>query len=420
MNKAKTAITVLVILILSLVAGVILVKRSQDIREKAAPLTNLSFSPATTSFVKGGKFSTNVNVDTGTNVLTGVDIELVYNPAVIQIDSIVPSTNISGLTSNTTGSIIKNQIDNISGNARFIAYTFDKSLGVTGSKTIISILGSSSANANAGSYQITYGPFTALAAINEGQNAVLNKTAFTITLTNPTPVPTAAPTAPPLNSFFFHAIIHNDPTNSCDREISGYLPIVDLRTDTTIGYDYTKPTYRTLNSNLGWGTTDVVYNSNVLVNGSSVILKETGGSRWIRTNEESLFTSTITNLPDGYRCSDGPLCQGYNYEQGFYDRGNSCPSDTQVSSDVLYGDGIVEYYITNFTSPTLTPAAVPTATATTYADWDVDENGSVDVIDIGIIVDNYGLDAVIRPRADVDKNGSINVIDIGIVVDHYL
>jgi hypothetical protein len=69
---------------------------------------------------------------------------------------------------------------------------------------------------------------------------------------------------------------------------------------------------------------------------------------------------------------------------------------------------------------TIIPTVTPTATATTYADWDVDENGSVDVIDIGIIVDNYGLDAVIRPRADVDKNGSINVIDIGIVVDHYL
>jgi hypothetical protein len=173
-------------------------------------------------------------------------------------------------------------------------------------------------------------------------------------------------TTPPVGSLYYHAIIHNDPTNTCDREISGYFPILNPKTEQIIGYDYTKPTYRTLNSNLGWSIADTVYNNNVIVNGGTIPLRETGGSRWIRTSNQNLFTATLSNIPAGYRCSDGPLCGGYNYGAGYYDKGNTCPSDTQVTADVLYGDGIAEFYITK-------QAAIPTPPPVLDSWWQVQD-----------------------------------------------
>jgi hypothetical protein len=51
--------------------------------------------------------------------------------------------------------------------------------------------------------------------------------------------------------------------------------------------------------------------------------------------------------------------------------------------------------------------------------WDVDRNGTVNIIDIGVIIDNYAKSACVKPQADVDGNGTINIVDIGIVIDHY-
>ena len=65
------------------------------------------------------------------------------------------------------------------------------------------------------------------------------------------------------------------------------------------------------------------------------------------------------------------------------------------------------------------PTVTPTATETTYADWDVVTDGFINVLDIGVVSDNYGSSSPTNLRADVNKDGMINVIDIGIIVDHY-
>lgn len=274
MFKQKAAIITTAIIILSVIVGVILVKTNQDIREKAAPLTNLSFSPSALTIIRGNNFTSNVKIDTGTNTLTGIDIELIYNPAIIQLTGVTPTSVISSFTNATTGQVIKNNIDSTNGKARFIAYTSNKTLGVTGAKNILTITGTVAGGATAGTYQINYGPLTAVAALNEGQNSVLNKTGFNITVTNPTPTATATATAQPT------------------------------------------------------------------------------------------ATSTPTVTP--------------------------------------------------------TPTVLPTATPVVYFDWDVDQNTFINVLDIGIVVDNYDLVPPNNPRADVDKDGNINIIDIGIIIDHYL
>jgi hypothetical protein len=50
---------------------------------------------------------------------------------------------------------------------------------------------------------------------------------------------------------------------------------------------------------------------------------------------------------------------------------------------------------------------------------DVNSDGKVDIIDIGIIIDNYGRTPIVNQKADVNNDGSVNIIDIGIVIDNY-
>ena len=50
---------------------------------------------------------------------------------------------------------------------------------------------------------------------------------------------------------------------------------------------------------------------------------------------------------------------------------------------------------------------------------DVNNDGVVNMVDIGIVIDNYGSTNPSVARADVNNDGKVNIIDIGIVVDHY-
>jgi uncharacterized protein (DUF2141 family) len=50
---------------------------------------------------------------------------------------------------------------------------------------------------------------------------------------------------------------------------------------------------------------------------------------------------------------------------------------------------------------------------------DVDGNGIVNIVDIGLIIDNYGKTPPPNPKTDIDGNGTVNIVDIGIVIDHY-
>ncbi len=69
------------------------------------------------------------------------------------------------------------------------------------------------------------------------------------------------------------------------------------------------------------------------------------------------------------------------------------------------------------TTPTQT--IEPTPTTVTYPNWDVNTDGFINVIDIGLVSDNYDSSSPSTERADVNGDGSINIIDIGIVVDYY-
>lgn len=71
------------------------------------------------------------------------------------------------------------------------------------------------------------------------------------------------------------------------------------------------------------------------------------------------------------------------------------------------------------------PMPMPTKMATSMPimggmrPWDVNSDGLVNIIDIGIVIDNYGRQPIVNPKTDLNHDGVVNIIDIGIIIDNY-
>lgn len=183
-KTTKIIISILGFLVLAagIVAGTYLVQKNQDIREKAAPSTSLSFFPTVVTKNPGQTFSLTINADTGSNQITGIDIEISYDPSAIQLTQMKGTTAIASLSS-----IIKNgEINNTTGKARFVAYTAVKTAAVTGNIDILDISGNILAGAANGQYPITFTATTTVSAVDEGQNVIINSTPATVTVTTGT------------------------------------------------------------------------------------------------------------------------------------------------------------------------------------------------------------------------------------------
>jgi hypothetical protein len=96
------------------------------------------------------------------------------------------------------------------------------------------------------------------------------------------------------------------------------------------------------------------------------------------------------------------------------------PSETNVNiHDNIIGTGPVP---TPSVTPRPTNTSPPTPTHTPTAGSliaDVNRDNRIDIIDIGIIIDNYGRHPIPNLRADVNGSGDVDIIDIGIVIDNY-
>lgn len=64
-----------------------------------------------------------------------------------------------------------------------------------------------------------------------------------------------------------------------------------------------------------------------------------------------------------------------------------------------------------------TPA--PTSTPPTGLVGDVNGDGLVNIIDIGILIDNYAQVPIPNPKTDLNHDGIVNIVDIGIIIDNY-
>jgi hypothetical protein len=173
----------------ALIAGLVLVRQPQEIREKAAPATSLSFSPGTQSVAVGSNFTTTVVMNTGTNQVTGVDISLTFNPSSLSITSVTQGAGIS-----VFDSTIRNTIDNTAGKILYSSYVLDKTKAVLGTNLVVlTISGQVKAGTTAGSYPIAFASDTSIAGVGEGQNVLTSKVDGSITAFVPTPTFTPTP-----------------------------------------------------------------------------------------------------------------------------------------------------------------------------------------------------------------------------------
>lgn len=78
---------------------------------------------------------------------------------------------------------------------------------------------------------------------------------------------------------------------------------------------------------------------------------------------------------------------------------------------------LINQYTAQQVNLSATPA--PTPIPSGGKPGDVNGDGSVNILDIGIIIDNYGKLPVTNTSADLNHDGAVNILDIGIVVDNY-
>ena len=187
-KKAIITILVLLVLVIGVGVGVFLVQRNIEIREKAAPSTNLSLVSDTDSPIVGQSFSALVNINTGENQVIGAEMYITYDPLKLEIVSVDKGTFLPNPV------IIGPDIDNSSGTLSYTIYIPPGSTPVTGSGTLAVI---EFKTKQEGSATVSFTSESKVGAVQEGGVNVLvgttplslNIQGTSVELTN-TPTPT--------------------------------------------------------------------------------------------------------------------------------------------------------------------------------------------------------------------------------------
>lgn len=95
---------------------------------------------------------------------------------------------------------------------------------------------------------------------------------------------------------------------------------------------------------------------------------------------------------------------GNSYTVKAYQLGNTTPVKTWT-------------FTKEITGPTATPT--PRTSTPPIKNPDINSDGKVNIIDIGIIIDNYGRSPITNLKTDLNSDNAVNIVDIGIAIDHY-
>lgn len=206
-RNTKIILAVVGVLILAggLAVGLYLVRQRQELRSKAAPATTLKVSPASQSKLPGQTVTFTVLMNTGSNSISGVDLNLTYNPDVIEVESILKGSGISAFDQ-----ITKNSFDSVSGTISYSAFTANATAAVTGpSLEALRITGRVLDDSLSGSYQIAFSTTTTTSGVETGDNVLVGSTPGTLLVlaaagatatASPTGSPTASPSGTPTAS----------------------------------------------------------------------------------------------------------------------------------------------------------------------------------------------------------------------------
>jgi len=182
MNKRILSILILIFLLLSLPVAIWLVKRQQEIRMRAAPATTLAISPPSITKTVGDSFILQITVNTETNSLVAADLDINFNPQVLEVTGISPG---EFFTSPTEAS---KTINNTAGN---ILYALTSFTAQPGSGNLASVVFNAK---GVGTSPLSFGSRTGVYA-SGGENVLQQTSPGTVNIASvatPTPTPTPA------------------------------------------------------------------------------------------------------------------------------------------------------------------------------------------------------------------------------------
>jgi hypothetical protein len=70
-------------------------------------------------------------------------------------------------------------------------------------------------------------------------------------------------------------------------------------------------------------------------------------------------------------------------------------------------------------TPVITPRLPTQPPSPEGKSGDVNGDGFINVIDVGIVIDNYGRNPFPNPKSDLNMDGLVNILDIGLIIDNY-
>lgn len=124
----------LLFLVVAITATLYLVQTRQEIRKKAAPITSISLVPQSLSVVEGQNVTFDVVMNTGTDLVTAITMDINYDPMYLDAVDIVPSTaGVFPINFDNNDKIVDktNAVVHLS-----LGYDYESGTGFTGNATI--------------------------------------------------------------------------------------------------------------------------------------------------------------------------------------------------------------------------------------------------------------------------------------------
>ena len=84
----------------------------------------------------------------------------------------------------------------------------------------------------------------------------------------------------------------------------------------------------------------------------------------------------------------------------------------------IFNEEVNGAYYTDFAS---TPQSIALTVGASYKSGDINQDGDVNIVDLNILLTNFGQmsPAISNPRADINKDGDVNIVDLNILLTNF-
>src|SRR5260221_1321869 len=195
-------IVALLLILAAIVVASFVSSRGQKVdNSAAAALTSLALTPSSQTLTPGQNFTLTTVMNTSTNKVIGIDMEVDYDPSAIEILTIQKGTSITNFDQQLPG---RNTIDNTAGSVVFGVFTLDVTKAIQGTNlTVLTLSGRVKPTASSGTKNITFNSTSKIIDAVDSGNVLQTTTGATITVSSttatgtPGPTNTSAPSATP-------------------------------------------------------------------------------------------------------------------------------------------------------------------------------------------------------------------------------